>query len=311
MRMLRTIAELREALRVAAPPIGLVPTMGALHEGHLSLLARARAESATVVMSLFVNPAQFGAGEDLASYPHDAARDGELAARAGVDVLFAPVEAEMYPPGFATTIVVAGLSEPLEGSARGAAHFHAVATVVAKLLNIVGPQVAYFGQKDAQQALVIARMARDLDIPARIEVCPTVREPDGLARSSRNAYLGDADRARAVGISRALEAAASLIAAGEREPRAAEAAARGELARHGIEPEYVAVVDPETLEAVERVEGPVLVALAARVGPARLIDNVIATRRVRPGPSTAPTVRSSACPAPRRRARAPIPAACR
>jgi pantoate--beta-alanine ligase len=277
MRLLPTIAELREALAAAPRPIGLVPTMGALHEGHLTLLARARAESATVVMSLFVNPTQFAAGEDLASYPRDAERDERLAREAGVDFVFAPAAAEMYPPGFATTVTVAGLREPLEGAVRGSAHFDGVATVVAKLLNIVAPQVAYFGQKDAQQALVIARMAADLDIPVAIEVCPTVREPDGLARSSRNAHLGAGDRARAAALSRALDAAASLIAGGERRGAAAAAAARGELARDAIEPDYVAVVDPRTLAAVERIEGPVLVALAARVGPARLIDNVIAT----------------------------------
>jgi len=277
MRTVRTIEAVREALTAAARPIGLVPTMGALHDGHLSLLSRARAECATVVMSLFVNPSQFAAGEDLATYPRDEARDERLAAAAGVDLLFAPAVDEMYPPGFATTVVVGGLSDPLEGAVRGPAHFHGVATVVAKLLNIVSPQVAYFGQKDAQQALVIARLARDLDIPARIEVCPTVREPDGLARSSRNAHLGAADRERAVGLARALAAAASLVAAGERSRAAVELAARDQLASHAIEPDYLAVVDPETLAAVERIDRPVLVAVAARVGPTRLIDNVIAT----------------------------------
>jgi pantoate--beta-alanine ligase len=276
MRTVRTIAEMRDVLVAAPRPVGLVPTMGALHEGHLSLLARARTHCATVVMSLFVNPTQFAPGEDLALYPRDEARDAGLAERAGVDLLFAPTAAEMYPPDFATTVSVAGLRETLEGAARGASHFDAVATVVAKLLNIVGPQVAYFGRKDAQQALVVARMARDLDIPTRIEVCPTVREPDGLARSSRNAYLGDDDRARAAALSRALDAAASLICAGERSGEAAAQVARAELRRSAIEPDYVAVVDPETLAPVERIDGPVLVALAALVGPARLIDNVIA-----------------------------------
>jgi pantoate--beta-alanine ligase len=277
MRTLRTITEVRSALAAVPRPVGLVPTMGALHEGHLSLLARARADCATVVMSLFVNPTQFAPSEDLAAYPRDEARDAELAELAGVDVLFAPGAAEMYPPGFATTVSVAGLREPLEGTARGASHFDGVATVVAKLLNIVRPEVAYFGRKDAQQALVIAHMARDLDIPTRIEVCPIVREPDGLARSSRNAYLGAEGRARAVALSRALDAASSLIEAGEHSGAAAAQAARGELDRHAIEPDYVAVVDPQTLAPVEWIEGPVLVAVAARVGAARLIDNVIAT----------------------------------
>jgi pantoate--beta-alanine ligase len=276
MRMVRTIAAAREALLAAPRPIGLVPTMGALHEGHLELLGRARAECATVVMSLFVNPSQFGADEDLGAYPRDEARDRELAQGAGVDLLFAPSGAEMYPDGFATTVVVGGLSEPLEGASRGPEHFHAVASVVAKLLNIVGPQFAYFGQKDAQQALVIRRLVRDLDIPTAIEVCPTVRESDGLARSSRNVYLSDAERSRALGLSRALRSAASAIADGERDSAAVAAAARRELELHEIEPDYFELVDPETLVPVERLEAPVLIAVAARVGRARLIDNLLA-----------------------------------
>ncbi|HLW96461.1 MAG TPA: pantoate--beta-alanine ligase, partial [Solirubrobacteraceae bacterium] len=194
MTRARTIAAVRERLREAERPVGLVPTMGALHDGHLALLRHARAANATVVMSLFVNPAQFAAGEDLAAYPRNEERDERLAAEAGVDVLFAPSAGEMYPDGFATAIEVAGLSEPLEGASRGAAHFRGVATVVAKLLNIVNPDVAYFGQKDAQQAAVIRRMARDLDMAVAIEVLPTVRAPDGLALSSRNAYLDGDDR---------------------------------------------------------------------------------------------------------------------
>jgi pantoate--beta-alanine ligase len=277
MRTVRTIAAVRGALRDAPRPIGLVPTMGALHEGHLSLLGHARAHCATVVMSLFVNPAQFSGGEDLSAYPRDEARDAELARRAGVDLLFAPPSAEMYPEGFATSVAVGGLSEPLEGARRGPGHFHGVATIVTKLLNIVGPQVAYFGQKDAQQALVIKRLVRDLDIPTTIEVCPTVRASDGLALSSRNAYLSDAERARAVGLSQALRHAETLIAAGERDSQVATAAARGELDRHQIEPEYLALVDPDTLAPVAQIDAPVLVAVAARIGRARLIDNLLAT----------------------------------
>ena len=276
MRTVRTIAEARAALETAPAPVGLVPTMGALHDGHRSLLARARAESATVVMSLFVNPTQFGEAEDLAAYPRDRAGDERIAREAGVDLLFAPDVAEMYPPGFATTVSVAGLREPLEGAARGPGHFDAVATVVAKLLNIVAPQVAYFGQKDAQQALVIARMTRDLDIPVRIEVCPTVRESDGLARSSRNAHLDGAQREQAAAIPAALQAVAAAIGAGERDSARAAAAGLDELQRHGVEPEYLALADPQTLEPVAQVTGPVLVALAARIGRARLIDNLIA-----------------------------------
>ncbi|HEY1775722.1 MAG TPA: pantoate--beta-alanine ligase [Solirubrobacteraceae bacterium] len=277
MLTLRTIAELREALRDAERPLGLVPTMGALHEGHLALLERARAQCATVVMSLFVNPTQFAPGEDLRSYPRDEDADARLAAAAGVDVLFAPPPSEMYPDGFATTIHVAGVSERLEGAARGGSHFDGVATVVAKLLNIVGPQIAYFGQKDAQQALVIRRLVRDLDMPVLIELCPTVRAGDGLALSSRNAYLGDDERTRASALHRGLTAAADAIAAGERDPDAALARARVELAAADIEPEYLDLSDPETLAPVVRIQGPVLITLAARVGGARLIDNVIAT----------------------------------
>src|ERR1700690_716171 len=204
MTTARTIAAAREALREAPRPIGLVPTMGALHEGHLALLGRARADCATVVLSLFVNPTQFAEADDLATYPRDEDRDLELARAAGVDLVFAPGAEEMYPDGFSTTVSVSGLSEPLEGAARGPEHFHGVATVVTKLLNIVGAQAAYFGQKDAQQALVVRRLVRDLDIPVAIEVCPTVREEDGLARSSRNAYLNASERSRAAGISSAL-----------------------------------------------------------------------------------------------------------
>ncbi len=276
MLTLRTIAELRECLREVARPLGLVPTMGALHEGHLALLERARAQSATVVMSLFVNPSQFAAGEDLASYPRDEEADARQAAAAGVDFLFAPPAQEIYPDGFATSIHVRSLGDTLEGAARGAQHFDAVATVVAKLLNIVGPQVAYFGQKDAQQALVVRRLVKDLDMPVSIEVCPTVRSADGLACSSRNAYLDAGERVRAAALYRALRAGADAIAGGQRDGAAALATALAELQRDGIEPEYLALVDPATLAPVERVQGPVLIAVAARIGAARLIDNVIA-----------------------------------
>jgi pantoate--beta-alanine ligase len=276
VRTVSRIDELRAALATVARPIGLVPTMGALHDGHLSLLARARAQCATVVMSLFVNPAQFAPGDDLAAYPRDFAGDAAKAAEVGVDLLFAPAAAELYPDGFATTVVVSGLSEPLEGAQRGPEHFHGVATVVTKLLNIVGPQVAYFGQKDAQQALIVRRLVRDLDIPTAIEVCPTVRDSDGLALSSRNAYLNEDERVRAAALSRALASAADAIAAGEHDGAAVAAVARAQLAPLAIEPEYLELVDPETLAPVERIEAPVLIAVAARIGRARLIDNLIA-----------------------------------
>jgi pantoate--beta-alanine ligase len=277
---LRTKAELRSALadgRRAGQTIGLVPTMGYLHEGHLSLIRAARAECDLVVMSLFVNPTQFAPGEDLDRYPRDEQPDLRIAGEAGADLVFAPPVEEVYAPGASTAVEVGGsLTGVLDGDpqSRGPAHFRGVTTVVAKLFNIVGPDVAYFGQKDAQQAVVIRRMARDLDFPVRIEVLPTVREADGLAMSSRNAYLEPADRERATALSRALAAAERGARAGS----LAEGleAARRELGAAGIEPEYLEARDAETLEPVQALEGrPVLVAVAARVGSARLIDNVV------------------------------------
>jgi pantoate--beta-alanine ligase len=278
MRTLRTVAELRAALlpsRRGGRSIGLVPTMGALHDGHLSLIRRAREECDEVVVSLFVNPAQFDEASDLAAYPRDERRDASLAAECGADLLFAPPVDEVYPPGFATTVSVAGLTEPLEGVHRGREHFDGVATVVTKLLNMVQPDAAYFGQKDAQQALVIRRLVRDLDIPVRIEICPTVREPDGLALSSRNAHLDGADRARALALSEALAAAESAVAAGERDAAAVAAVARAAMAPHAVAPEYLALVRPDTLAPVGRIDGEVLVVIAARVGTTRLIDNTL------------------------------------
>jgi len=277
MRTVRTIGELRAALadaRRSGKVVGLVPTMGAFHGGHLSLMRRARQDCDVVVVSLFVNPAQFNDAEDLASYPRDEQRDAALAAEIGIDYLFVPSAAEIYPPGFATTVSVSGLTETLEGTWRGREHFDAVATVVTKLFNIVAPQVAYFGQKDAQQALVIKRMVRDLDMPVRIELCATVREPDGLALSSRNVRLAGPDRVRATSLHRALDALRQAIAEGERDPAAARARAGAELAAASIEPEYLELVDPETLHPVARLDGhPVLALIAARVGDTRLIDN--------------------------------------
>jgi pantoate--beta-alanine ligase len=251
--------------------------MGYLHEGHLSLLRAARAECDLVVMSLFVNPTQFGAGEDLDRYPRDEERDLLLASEAGVDLVYAPSVAEVYPEGFATAVEVGGnLTRVLDGDPerRGGEHFRGVTTVVAKLLNSVGPDVAYFGQKDAQQAAVIRRLVRDLDFPVRIEVLPTVREPDGLALSSRNAYLDEDARERAVALSRAL--ATAERAAREESLSAGLEAARRELELAGVEPEYLEARDAELLEPVAELNGrPVLVAVAARVGGARLIDNVL------------------------------------
>ncbi len=276
MRTVRTINELRSALagpRSASARIGLVPTMGAFHEGHLSLMRQARAECDVVVISLFVNPAQFNEAGDLAAYPRDEQRDARLAAAAGVDYVFAPSVAEMYPDGFITTVSVAELSEVLEGVQRGRRHFDAVTTVVTKLFNIVAPDVAYFGQKDAQQALLIRRMVSDLAMPVTIEVCPTIREADGLAMSSRNVHLTGPDRTRALALHRSLQVAREAVAAGERDAASIRARARHVLGEAGIEAEYLELVTPEGLEPVSRVEGEVLAVVAARVGGTRLIDN--------------------------------------
>jgi pantoate--beta-alanine ligase len=279
-RLVRAKAELRAALgeaRRGGASVGLVPTMGFLHDGHLSLLRAAREECDVVVISLFVNPTQFGPGEDLDRYPRDEERDLGFAAEAGVDLVYAPPVAEVYPDGFATSVEVGGdLTRVLDGdpARRGPEHFRGVTTVVAKLFNSVEPDVAYFGQKDAQQAAVIRQMARDLDFAVRIEVLPTVREPDGLAMSSRNAYLDPEDRLRAAALSRALRLAeqrarAESLAAGHD-------AARRELVRAGIEPEYLEARDADELTPVAELNGrPVLVAVAAQVGRARLIDNVL------------------------------------
>jgi pantoate--beta-alanine ligase len=270
-----------DAPRRAGRVIGLVPTMGALHDGHLSLLRRAREQCDVVVMSLFVNPAQFNEAADLAVYPRDEARDVELAQREGVDYVFAPSLEEMYPPSFATTVSVAGVTEPLEGEHRGRAHFDGVATVVTKLLNIVGPDVAYFGQKDAQQAIVIRRLVADLDIPARIEVCPTAREPDGLAMSSRNVLLSPDQRSRAVSLHRALQAIQDAVDAGESDPAAARARALAELTSAELELEYLELVSPDTLAPLHRLDGQALAVIAARLGATRLIDNEVITATTR------------------------------
>jgi pantoate--beta-alanine ligase len=281
-RVVRTVGELRAALgplRREGRTVGLVPTMGFLHEGHVSLLHAARAENDVVVMSLFVNPTQFGSNEDLDRYPRDEERDLRLAGEAGVDLVFAPEVAELYPDGVATTVeVTGGLTSVLDGDPerRGPGHFRGVSTIVAKLFIIVGPDVAYFGQKDAQQAAVIKRMVRDLDFPVRVEVMPTVREEDGLAMSSRNVYLEPPDRLRALALSRALAAAEQQALALDSLAAGLDAA-RIELAAAAIEPEYLEARDAETLEPVDQLGTgrPILIAVAARVGGARLIDNVV------------------------------------
>jgi pantoate--beta-alanine ligase len=274
MKTITTVAELRAALAEAPRPLGLVPTMGFFHAGHLSLMRAARSANATVVVSLFVNPTQFGPNEDLDAYPRDEARDLQRADAEGVDMVFAPTVEEVYPTGFDTTVEVGGLTESLEGAARPG-HFRGVTTIVTKLLNIVGPDAAYFGQKDAQQALVISKLVRDLNIPVRIEVCPTVREPDGLAMSSRNAYLDDEERRRATALSRALRAAEQVVADGRIDAASVVGAARHELDAAGIDPEYLELRSLTDLTPAERVNGSTLLAVAARVGRARLIDNTL------------------------------------
>jgi len=278
MRTIRTIAELREFLdeqRRSGRTIGLVPTMGFFHAGHLALMAAARKECDVVVVSLFVNPTQFGPSEDLDAYPRDEERDSALAADTGVDVLFAPSPAEVYPAGFATTITVSGITEVLCGDPRrrGSAHFGGVTQVVGKLLNIVGPDVAYFGQKDAQQALVIRRMVADLNFPVRVEVLPTVRENDGLAMSSRNSYLTAEQRQQATALNRALSTAEQSFREGRRSARELENQARDVLVAAGIEVEYVELRAVEDLSEMTIVDRPGLLAMAARVGRTRLIDN--------------------------------------
>ncbi|MGH3689359.1 MAG: pantoate--beta-alanine ligase [Microbacterium sp.] len=276
MRILRTISEVRAAIREArraSSTIGLVPTMGAFHDGHLSLMRAARAASDLVVVSLFVNPTQFGANEDLSAYPRDEVRDAALAEAEGVDILFAPAASEIYPDGFATNIHVAGLTDVLDGASRGAHHFDGVATVVTKLFGIVRPDAAYFGQKDAQQVLVVRQVVRDLDLDMRIVACPIVREADGLAMSSRNVYLDAGARAQATALNRALDAAAAAFDAGERDAGMVLAVAHRVLDDAGIGPEYLELRDAVTLQPVTRVEADALLAVAAHVGAARLIDN--------------------------------------
>ncbi len=291
MRIATTVADLRSELagaRRAGQRIGLVPTMGAFHGGHLSLMLRARAECDVVVVSLFVNPTQFDDAGDLAVYPRELERDAEQAAAAGVDLLFAPGIDEIYPEGFGTTVAVSGLTERLEGASRGRDHFTGVTTVVAKLFAMADPDVAYFGQKDAQQVAVVRRMAADLNLPVEIAVCPTVRDPDGLALSSRNAHLTAAERERARSLSSALSLTAAAVRDGERDPALATAQARAAIAAAGAELEYLELVAPDSLEAVTEIEGPVLAVIAARVGTTRLIDNAL-LEPLRASPHPPPT----------------------
>lgn len=278
MKVAKSIASLRAELARARQSnlgVGFVPTMGALHDGHLSLIQRARSETDVVVVSVFVNPMQFNDQSDLANYPRDLAGDSDLVAAEGADVLFAPDVAEIYPPTFKTVVAVHDLTEPLEGVIRGTAHFAGVTTVVAKLFNIVQPTVAYFGQKDAQQALIVQRMVRDLAFPIRITICPTVREADGLAMSSRNLRLDADARRRAIALKQGLDVAVDMIAAGERDVHVVVGAATRRMAELDVEPEYLDVVSADDLTPLKSITGRVLVAVAARVGGVRLIDNML------------------------------------
>jgi pantoate--beta-alanine ligase len=263
-----------DAARAAGSTVGFVPTMGALHEGHLALAREARRRAAFVAASIFVNPIQFGPGEDFTRYPRDLDGDVAKLAAAGVDVVFAPSSAEMYPPGDDTRVRVGAVTAPLEGTFRPT-HFEGVTTVVAKLFAAIGPCVAVFGRKDYQQLLVVRRMARDLLLPVEIVGHPIVREADGLALSSRNAYLSAAERARALGIVRGLDAAALLFEGGERDPRALERVARASIEPAATSIDYVEARDADTLAPLSTVAGRAVLAVACRVGTTRLIDNVV------------------------------------
>ena len=278
MKVIHTVAEFRAAQREYPRPLGLVPTMGYLHEGHLSLVRRCREDNATAVASIFVNPTQFGPSEDLSTYPRDMEGDLAKLEAEGVDLVFAPDASEVYPEGFDTTIDVGDIARRLEGEHRPG-HFQGVATVVCKLLTIVRPDNVYFGQKDAQQCLVINRLNADLDLGAEVVVLPTVRDPDGLALSSRNAYLSAEDRKAALSLYRALSLAESLYTDGI---RGADAMRREMLDLLESEPEAsvesVSVADAEMLVELDSIEGPALVSMAVRIGKVRLIDNVVLGR---------------------------------
>ncbi|KPK91937.1 MAG: pantoate--beta-alanine ligase [Anaerolineae bacterium SM23_ 63] len=275
MKVVTTIAELRKILAALPKPLGLVPTMGYLHEGHLSLVRRARGECVSVVVSIFVNPTQFGENEDLSAYPRDLDRDFDLLGAEGADLVWTPTQEEIYPVGYQTWVTVENLSQMLEGHHRPG-HFRGVTTVVAKLFNATQPDKAYFGQKDAQQAVVIRRMTEDLNFPLEVVVCPTLREPDGLAMSSRNTYLDPKQRQAATVVYRSLAAAVQAFETGERDAevlrnRMSEVLSTEPLA----EPQYVSVANPETLEELNGSVERALFSMAVYVGKTRLIDNVV------------------------------------
>lgn len=272
-QLLRSRAELRAVLTSLPRPVGLVPTMGWLHDGHRSLIRRARSENRTVVATIFVNPRQFNRAEDFSKYPRNEARDVQMCAEEGVNIVWAPPVDEVFVPGFDTTVSVGAIALPLEGAARPG-HFDGVATVVAILFGLVGAEHAYFGQKDAQQVMVIRQMARDLALPTQVIACATVREPDGLALSSRNVHLRPAERAAAPVLRQALLAAAAQWRLGERSGEALRTMLRSTLAGVPLaQPEYVSVADALTLRELDQIEGTALLSLAVRFGSTRLIDN--------------------------------------
>ena len=279
-KLVRTVAQLRETLaarRRQGKRIGLVPTMGALHAGHLSLVRASKTECDFTVVTIFVNPSQFGPNEDLDAYPRTLEADLDALVQYGVELVFAPAAEEVYRADHCTWIEVGSVAEPLEGQCRPD-HFRGVATIVLKLLNMVGADTAYFGQKDYQQAAVIRRMVEDLDVPIELRVCPTVREPDGLAMSSRNAYLGPDARARALVLWKSLQRAVELVAAGERDAQPIIQQMREILlTADDARIDYIALVDPDTLEPVDRIAGPTVALLAVEIANTRLIDNFVLT----------------------------------
>ncbi|MFC1955102.1 pantoate--beta-alanine ligase [Chloroflexota bacterium] len=275
MKVIETIDEMRRLRQQLAEPVGLVPTMGYLHEGHLSLVRRARTENSSVVVSIFVNPAQFSPQEDFKAYPRDTQHDLALLKKEEVDFVFTPATSEMYPTHFSSWVEMGEITEQLEGSSRPG-HFRGVTTVVAKLFNIVQPTRAYFGQKDAQQAVVIKKMVSDLNMNLEIIALPTVREPDGLALSSRNAYLNPEQRQAATVLYRALILAQELWSQGEKDAKRLRQQMRTLIQKEPLANiDYVSVADAETLEELDTVKCPVLVSLAVKIGKTRLIDNVV------------------------------------
>jgi len=275
VKVVSTIADMQRARHRLAAPVGLVPTMGYLHEGHLSLVRQARAENPTLVVSIFVNPTQFGPREDFKAYPRDTGRDLALLEKEKTDIVFIPSAEEMYPPGFDSWVEVAGVTERLEGACRPG-HFRGVTTVCAKLFNVIQPDIAYFGQKDAQQAIVIKKMVADLNMNLKVITLPTIREPDGMAMSSRNTYLSPEERKAALVLYQALTLAQRLWSQGETD---AARIRREMIALIKREPlakiDYVSLADPETLEELDRIKPPALASLAVKIGTTRLIDNVV------------------------------------